>query len=285
LSGDRFKLENIRAVVLDWAGTTIDYGCCAPPRVFREVFQSRGVEVSERQARGPMGMAKWEHIQAIANNPEVRELWIRKYGLPATKTDIDFLFKEFVPLQKEILSSYSQLIPGTVDVIDTLRSAGVAIGSTTGYTHEHMEVVLPLAAKQGYKPDTTICSDDVSYGRPRPWMHYEALKRLNVDPVWQTVKVDDTPVGIQAGQNAGAWTVAVCLSGNEIGLSYDAVRCLGNEDRAHRIAEVKLKFKQLGTDFIIDTVADLPPVMVAIDQKIANGELPSFFSRSKLGVS
>lgn len=267
-------LDHIRAVVLDWAGTTIDFGCCAPPRVFRDLFLSRGIEVSEAQARAPMGMGKREHIQAIAANPDIEEQWTQKYGVPASDADIEFLFREFVPLQKEILANYSTLIPGAAQAVQQIRGAGIAIGSSTGYTRELMDLLLPLAQEQGYRPDVCICSDDVDWGRPRPWMIYEALKRMNVEPVWQCVKVDDTPVGIHAGRNAGAWTVAVVKTSNEMGLSFDAFHCLGNEERENRVMQVTQKFQDIGADYVIDSIVDLPSTLEQIGQRIEQGELP-----------
>jgi phosphonoacetaldehyde hydrolase len=45
----------VRAVVLDWAGTAVDFGCMGPVAVFQEVFARRGVEVTVHEARAPMG--------------------------------------------------------------------------------------------------------------------------------------------------------------------------------------------------------------------------------------
>ena len=38
----------LKAVLLDWAGTTMDYGCFAPAVVFMEVFKRKGVEITKR---------------------------------------------------------------------------------------------------------------------------------------------------------------------------------------------------------------------------------------------
>ena len=46
----------LRAVLLDWAGTAIDHGSRAPARVFVEVFAAVGIELTESEARGPMGL-------------------------------------------------------------------------------------------------------------------------------------------------------------------------------------------------------------------------------------
>ena len=42
----------IRLVVLDWAGTTVDHGSCAPVAPFVAAFARSGVEVSPAEARG-----------------------------------------------------------------------------------------------------------------------------------------------------------------------------------------------------------------------------------------
>jgi phosphonoacetaldehyde hydrolase len=48
---------------------------------------------------------------------------------------------------------------------------GIAIGSTTGYTAEMMQVLLPIAKESGYSPDSIVCPDDVDkIGRPYPYM-------------------------------------------------------------------------------------------------------------------
>jgi phosphonoacetaldehyde hydrolase len=48
----------IRLVVFDWAGTVIDFGCCAPVAAFRDAFAKLGVPVSVAEARAPMGLHK-----------------------------------------------------------------------------------------------------------------------------------------------------------------------------------------------------------------------------------
>ena len=78
--------------------------------------------------------------------------------------------KEFVPLQLQCLSDYSQLIPGALEIVKTLRERGYKIGSTTGYNSEMMKINLADAKKQGYEPDSTVCASDVPHGRPYPFM-------------------------------------------------------------------------------------------------------------------
>jgi len=54
-----------RAVIFDWAGTVVDYGCHAPPAVLTRIFASRGVELEAAESRHAMGLLKLDQIRAI----------------------------------------------------------------------------------------------------------------------------------------------------------------------------------------------------------------------------
>lgn len=265
-------MSQIVAIVFDWAGTTIDYGCIAPARVFQEVFARRGVPITEAQAREPMGSAKRDHIARIAGMDDVSSRWQQTHGNQPTMTDVDQMYADFLPLQLEILGEYTELIPGTVDVIDGLKKRGIKIGSSTGYTRELMSVVIPAAEQQGYSPDCVICSDDVRHGRPTPFMLYEALHRMNAYPVWKTIKVDDTLVGIEAGKNAGAWTVAVTKTGNQLGLDRKTTEAMSESELRSKLTKIAADFEAIGADYIIDGIEQLPGIVEIIEQRVAAGD-------------
>lgn len=57
-------MKTIKCVIMDWAGTAIDYGCFAPLNAFMKVFsEEKGIQITLRQAREPMGMLKIDHIR------------------------------------------------------------------------------------------------------------------------------------------------------------------------------------------------------------------------------
>lgn len=266
------KLKNLKALVLDWAGTTIDHGSCAPTLVFQRVFGSRGVEISNAEAREPMGMAKREHIAAIAKMPRVAEQWQACFQRACSEADIDAMYADFLPLQKSILQEYSTVIPGVVEAVRTCRSMGLAIGSSTGYTHELMRIVGPAAEQQGYAPDFYLCAEDAPRGRPAPFLIFEAAKRLNVFPLWHLVKVDDTTVGIQAGRNAGCWTVGITRTGNLVGLSEAEYAQLNSDEKRERCLVAETKLRGAGAHYTLETLAELPALLPVIEQRISNGE-------------
>jgi len=127
-------MERVKAVIFDWAGTVIDYGSLAPMGAFVETFGEFGVSISIDEARGPMGMAKRPHIAALMSLPRVAKAWADRHGRAPTEADIDAVYAAFVPKNIAVAARYATLIPGASEVATELRSKGIKIGSSTGYT-------------------------------------------------------------------------------------------------------------------------------------------------------
>lgn len=261
--------QRLQAVLFDWAGTTIDYGSRAPTQVLIEIFRRRGVAITAAEARGPMGLAKRDHIAAIGAVARVADAWRRQHVLPFADADVQALFAEFLPLQKEILAQGAEVIPGVCEAVAECRRRGLKIGSTTGYTRELMDVVAPLAAAGGYAPDVIVCPDDVRAGRPAPWLNFRAAEWLNVYPMQTVVVVDDTQVGIAAGLNAGCWTVAISQTGNALGLSQAEVQALAPSDLKARLQAIDNDFRRCGAHFVIPSAAELPAVLEQIQDRLS----------------
>src|SRR5216683_207515 len=117
----------IKAVILDWAGTTVDYGCCAPARVFMQVFAEHGVDITVDQARAPMGLMKRDHIRQITQMAPVAAAWQAVHGQPPGEDDIDHIYSDFIPLQLAILTNYAEPIPGVLAMVAELRQRGIKI--------------------------------------------------------------------------------------------------------------------------------------------------------------
>ena len=256
-----------QGVLLDWAGTTIDFGSRAPAAVFVEIFRQSGVEITVPEARGPMGKAKLDHIAEVAGLPRVAAAWQSRHGRPCTRDDVLAMYERFLPLQRETLARATQVIPGVVEAVRTLRARGLKIGSSTGYTRALMEVVLPLAAQQGNAPDCTLCADDVPAGRPAPDMNLAASRLLHLTDPSRVVAVDDTPVGIEAGRRAGMLTVGITLTGNLVGLGEAELAALSASDRAALHAAAARQFFAAGADHVLESTAHLPDLLDRVSPK------------------
>ena len=200
-------MSAIKAVVFDWAGTMVDFGCLAPVEALVEAFAAEGVALSAADARRDMGRAKLDHVRALLAHPPVARAWAEAKGANPGEDDVDRIYRALEPLMIEAAGRCSELIPGAAAVADGLRALGVRIGSGTGYTRAMMAEILPRAAAQGYAPDVVVCAGETPSGRPSPLMTWQALITLDAWPARLCVKVDDAEVGIEEGRAAGCWTV------------------------------------------------------------------------------
>ena len=264
----------IKLAVFDWAGTTIDYGCCAPAAAFIEGFKRKGVAITMAQARAPMGLEKREHIKMITEMEPVAMAWEQEHGRSVTEADIDEMYHEFVPVLLDVLGDYAELIPGTLETMSALRQQGIKIGGGTGYFEEAMQICMAAAARQGYKPDFSICATKVPNGRPAPWMIYEIMKKLDVYPTEAVVKIGDTVPDIKEGLNAGTWTIGVAQAGNEVGLTQAEWETLADAEKGQLLEQAINQLSPAGAHFVVDTIADVPQVIVEINRRLKNGERP-----------
>ena len=264
----------LQAVVLDWAGTTVDHGCMAPAETFIAAFAAYGVEISVAQAREPMGMPKWNHIQAITQMPPIAAAWAKAHGKAPTDADVDALYARFLPLQIETVERHSDVIPGVLDAVATFRARGLKIASTTGYPREVMETVFRVAKAQGYEPDTTVCAGDTPAGRPGPFMALQALVNLSISPVEAVVKIGDTVVDVEEGLNGGMWSIGRAATGNEVGLTAKQLAALPSEERRRLVSSAAAKLARAGAHYVVDGLADVPPVLNMIEARLARGEKP-----------
>lgn len=269
-------MNKIEGVILDWAGTTVDFGCFAPVNVFIDIFKDAGVDVTMEEARAPMGLLKIDHIRAMLSMPRISHLWKERFGREFNEQDVEKLYAEFEPALMSSLAEYTDLIPEVMEAVQTLRSQGLKIGSTTGYTQSMMDVVVPNAHKKGYSPDFYITPDATnSLGRPYPYMIYRNMEALKLSASWKVVKVGDTTSDIKEAVNAGVWSVGVIIGSSEMGLSLSEYDALSDVDQEKAISRTEQTFLQSGADFTIKTMGELPELIERLNSLISEGKRPN----------
>lgn len=264
----------LQAAILDWAGTVVDFGSFAPTQIFVEAFGEFGIKVSLDEARGPMGMGKWDHIRALCSTPAIAERYRDRFGRLPTDEDVTAIYERFMPLQLEKIGLHSALIPGALDAIASLRGKGLKIGSCSGYPAVVMARVAEIAQANGYRPDHVVATDEVPDGRPYPAQSLANVIALGISDVSACVKVDDTWPGILEGRSAGMWTVALTCSGNALGLSHAQYQALPPEKLAQERKRIGQLFEGARPHYLIDTIAELPAVIDDINARLARGEMP-----------
>ena len=159
--------RKIEAVIFDWAGTLVDFGCMAPLEALRKSFSERGIEVTDQELRRHMGLPLKEHVREILRIPEVRQR--RKAACAESAEEEKELTERAEELLLESVRQYSVPKPYVRECLETLRKAGIKIGSTTAYTEDIMDLVTEEAKSRGVWVDEWFCPEcSGEKGRPRP---------------------------------------------------------------------------------------------------------------------
>lgn len=260
-------MGKIEAVIFDWAGTMVDFGCFAPVQAFVEVFKHFGIEPTMEEVRKPMGMLKRDHIKTMLFMDRIHNLWLEKYGHEVTEKDIDSLYELFEDKLLSILDRFAEPKPYVLSAVEKLRSMGIKIGSTTGYTDKMMEIVTKEAKKMGYEPDAWFSPDAVgNVGRPYPFMVFKNMEVLKCSSVDNVVKVGDTVSDVKEALNAGVISVGVVEGSSEMGLTQAEYEALTKEEQDVMCKKTEEIFKEAGANYIIRNMKELPELIEKLNK-------------------
>ena len=243
------------AVIFDWAGTTVDYGCFAPVQAFMEIFKECGITPTMEETRKPMGMLKWDHIKTMLSMERIRDEFKRIHGRDFTDKDVDEMHEKFAASLMKILDQFSDPKDYVVETVAKLREAGLKIGSTTGYTDAMMDIVTKEAAKDGYEPDCWFSPDSTGHmGRPYPYMIFKNMEALQITGVDKVMKVGDTLSDIREGKNAGVFTVGIIEGSSEMGLTKAEYEALTAEEKEAKVQAVTKRYMDAGADAVVQDI-------------------------------
>lgn len=245
-------------IIFDWAGTLVDFGCCAPLSAFHHAFENAGLPISAAIARRPMGAHKRDHVREILHYPEIANRVRAELKREPDEELVQEIYEDFAQLLPAVLPAHAAPIPGAVETLQWLRAQGIRIGSTTGYTRAMMDVLEPVARASGIDPEIVICADEVPQGRPAPWACYRIAERLTVYPLSRAIKIGDTPADMAEGRNAGMICIGLSECGNEVGLSLESLRALSLDEQEHRIDVAQKRLLEAGADVVLRSIAELP---------------------------
>ncbi|MBD5641116.1 MAG: phosphonoacetaldehyde hydrolase [Desulfovibrio sp.] len=264
----------IQAVILDWAGTAVDFGCFGPVAVFQAAFEHFGLAPTLEETREPMGIAKRDHVARMLAMPRISRQWQSAWGRLPLEEDIDAIYAKTLELMPGTLASHAEPVPGCGDALSALRDAGIKIGSCTGYTRPMMTELIPRARAAGFDPDCLVCSDEVPQGRPWPWMCWRNCENLDVFPPEAVVKAGDTVADIEEGLNAGCWSVGMVESSSGVGLAPEERAAMPADRLASLDRAQAEKLLAAGAHFVIAGMADLPVLCAKINALLAQGKPP-----------
>ncbi|MDR3141409.1 MAG: phosphonoacetaldehyde hydrolase [Tannerellaceae bacterium] len=251
-------MKKVECIIMDWAGTAVDFGCFAPVGAFMKAFEEKGVRPTDEEIRLPMGKAKVEHIRALLEMERIRSQFAAACHREWNADDVAEINKSFERHLFLTLACYADPIPGVVETMGILREQGIKIGSTTGYTRAMMDIVQPEAAKRGYTVDSCVTPDGLPAGRPAPFMIFRNMINLNVQHPDCVVKVGDTIEDVREGLHAKVHVVGVIMGSSELGLSAGEIEKLPPGELSKRMNAAGDRMLQAGAHHVLDSIEELP---------------------------
>jgi phosphonatase-like hydrolase len=191
-------------VVLDLAGTTVhDRG--EVPAAFEGALREAGVAYDAREVSGWRGASKREVVSRLLSR-EGR----------ADAVQVDRVYGRFRSLLLERLTGAAPLsLPGVHATLDSLKADGFRLAVITGFDRDVVEAIRARVSWAALL-DAWVCGDDVTRGRPAPFMIFRAMERCGVEDVRRVAVVGDTRLDLQAAWNAGAtWRIAVLTGAHD----------------------------------------------------------------------
>ena len=200
-----FKYSAKRLLISDMAGTTIQEKNIVYNSLFNTIKMIKPnlmkVEISKFSGH---------------NKIEVIRHFVKEEKMDSPNTVIRNLNSEFnYFLKKEYMnnSSVKLIKPELPEYFNMLRYNGVRVALNTGYNMDIQNLLIDKLNMFNFIDDY-ISSEEVTKGRPYPYMIHELMERNNIDNVSEVIKVGDTIADIREGKNAGCDTVGV-LSGSD----------------------------------------------------------------------
>ncbi|MBC9930711.1 phosphonatase-like hydrolase [Chitinophaga qingshengii] len=197
----------IKLAVFDIAGTTL-HDEANVAKVLQKAIQLAGVHVSLEEVNEVMGYAKPYAIRYLLqqkNDPRYTD-----------DSFVNELHTRFVEDMKAHYATDTSVREkqGVSAVFAALRQKGIKVALDTGFDRDITNVILNRTGwQQQGLIDAVTTSDEVTYGRPYPYMIYRIMETLEVRSIGEVMKVGDTISDLEEGTNAGCRYVVGVTTG------------------------------------------------------------------------
>ena len=166
-------------------------------------------------------------------------------GFKVSPENIDLIFAYFID---KLAKNYDTLdvkpLPDVERIFKHLKERNIKVVLNTGYNRKTAEsLIVKLGWEESNQFDLLITASDVNNNRPRPDMILLAMSKLNILDPKKVLKVGDSTVDIQEGQNA------------------ECLLSIGITSGAH----TREQLREADPDFIINNVSELIGIIDNLD--------------------
>ena len=218
-------------VVFDMAGTTVNEDNVVY-KTLQKAINKKGFDFTLDQvlAEGA-GKEKLEAIQSI----------LKVYARNRDKDLANEIYADFMDLLSKAYEDIDVLPqPNAEELFQILKERNIRVILNTGYNADIAEsLVKKLGWKKGIEYDSLITSSDVEKNRPDPEMIDLAMDIYGVIDPKKVIKVGDSIIDIEEGQNAGC--------GLNVGITTGA--------------HTFLQLQSANPDYIINDLLELVPII------------------------
>lgn len=184
------------AALIDMDGTLYD-SMGNHANAWRRMMQEIGVEIPRDEFflyEGMTGAATITHLfkrelHRTPTSEEIERLYHRKTQL--------FSSQPIVPP-----------MPGASDVLALLKQHDVRCVLVTGSGQSSLIDRISSDYPGIFAPGDRITSRDVTHGKPAPEPYLRAMDIARAEP-WQSIVLENAPLGVRSGADAGAFTIGV----------------------------------------------------------------------------
>lgn len=169
-------------------------------RAEQEVFAGIGIPLSDDDCEQTLGL----------RTDVVVDHWYQRF--PWTSPPRQSVADAIDARVAELVARHGRAMPGALEVLDSIRRAGLAIGLATSSPVSLIETVLHRL--DIHRLVTVACSAmDETHGKPDPAVYLTTAARLGVPPE-DCVAFEDTEVGVRSAKAAGMRVIAVPAPGH-----------------------------------------------------------------------
>lgn len=257
-------MRKIEAVIFDWAGTMVDYGCFAPQSALMKVMKSYNMPLNSDALRLREEMCTVKGIKEVVKSAGFMRYWKEGHDERPTNKEWTEIYAKFLKELKKSVLQFAGFHPYVSETIRMLKARNVKIGSTTSYPADIVKGLQSLAKKQGCQP--ACCAVPDKFGRPYPYMLFENMKKLNILSVENVIKVGDSTLDILEGKNAGIFSIGVVEGSYELGCTKEAYEAMPIQERHTFYRNAEEKFRKAGADLVIASMKELPDAIRLIEK-------------------
>lgn len=191
-----YQNPDIRCALIDMDGTLYD-SMPFHARAWQRMVSELGIDCKAEEFFAYEGMTGKATINLLMQ---------RAFGKSVTDEEAAALYAKKSQYFKEIYEA--RIMPGAKELVGTLIQKGITPILVTGSGQASLMERLSDDFDGAFPPDLRVTSRDVKIGKPSPEPYLMGLKIGNVQP-WEAIVVENAPLGVQSGVNAGIFTIGV----------------------------------------------------------------------------